>query len=145
MGCSAPRSSAPPGNIATPPSAAIDRCADHLQEICGVMLEYYVDHRQLPGTLEQLQSLAAQDGQPADLFACPISKLRYVYNADGIPLPGADPPARVVLYDAEPVHDARRWGLAISNPVGGHPLICRVVLLPKGLIAAYKTSQPAAK
>jgi hypothetical protein len=144
IGCAASHSSMPARN-AVPPSGMFDRCADRLQEICGVMLEYYVDHRELPGTLEQLQAMAAQEKEPDNLFVCPVSKLRYVYDRQGIPLPGITPPARVVLYDAEAVHEGHRWGVAITEPVGGHPLICRVVMLPKGLVQAYSASQPAAK
>lgn len=112
----------------------LDRCADRLQEICGEMLEYYAIHRQLPATIEELQALAAQDGEPAYLFVCPVSHQRYIYNPEGIALPGMSPPARVVLYDAEPVHEGHRWGVAVSIPVGNHPLIAKVVRLPDGLI-----------
>jgi hypothetical protein len=131
-GCAAPRGAKPVATAAPPP--ALDRCADHLQDICGIILEYYVDNRQLPATLEQLQAIAVQENEPSDLFVCPVSKLRYIYNPDGIALPGFNPPARLVMCDAAAVHDGHRWGIAISTPMGGHPLICRVVMPPDNMV-----------
>jgi hypothetical protein len=138
LGCVAPPAAKP-----TPThSPTLDRCADHLQEICGIILEYYVDHRQLPATMEQLQVIAAQQNEPTDLFICPVSKLRYIYNPDGVVLPSLDPPARLVMYDAEPVHGGYRRGIAISAPVGGRPLVCRVIMVPNGIALTPPATPP---
>jgi hypothetical protein len=138
IGCAAP----PPPKPAPVLSPTLDRCADHLQEICGIILEYYVNTHQLPATLEQLQAIGAQQNEPPDLFICPLSRLRYIYNTDGAVLPALNPPAHLVMYDAEPVHNGHRWGIAISNPVGGRPLICRVVIVPNGIALTPPTTQP---
>jgi hypothetical protein len=140
LGCAAPRVAKPPVASLSP---TLDRCADHLQEICGIILEYYVDNHQLPATLEQLQTIGLQQNEPADLFVCPVSKLRYVYNPAGAILSNLNPPARLVMYDAQPVHSGHRWGIVITTPMGGHPLVCRVVIVPNGIALTSPSTQPA--
>ena len=116
------------------PSPARDRCADHLQDICGIILEYYVDNwEQLPATVEQLQTIAVQENEPSDLFICPVSKLAILTILTGSALPGFNPPARLVMCDAAAVHGGHRWGIAITRR-WRTPLICRVVMPPDNMV-----------
>jgi hypothetical protein len=136
LGCAAQK----PRVAEAPKAAVFDPCADRLQEICGIILQYYVDNHQLPADMEQLQAIAIQQHEPGNLFVCPVSHLRYVYNASGIPLYSVDPPAKLVMYDAQPVHNGRRWGIAITPAMSGRPVICRVVSVPGNMNLA--TTQP---
>lgn len=139
VGCSSTQKRRPAGGI----FPTIDQCADHLQEICGLILQYYVDNRHLPATMEELQALAVSQAEPADLFVCPVSHVRYIYNPTGVPMSTLNPPARLIMYDAEPVHHGHRWGITVSPPMSGHPLICRVVVVPNNLNLNAAATQPS--
>ncbi|HZZ41380.1 MAG TPA: hypothetical protein VFE58_00445 [Tepidisphaeraceae bacterium] len=111
-------------------SMALDPCADQLQDIAGLLLEYYVGYHKLPGTIEELKALAPGDGK---LFVCPTSGEPYVYNPAGLRVAGsAVDIGKIVLYDATPVHHGMRWGIAVKERGGGQPIVTRVIAMPGG-------------
>ncbi|HEX8520733.1 MAG TPA: hypothetical protein VF669_00670 [Tepidisphaeraceae bacterium] len=109
------------------PNPDSDPCANRLHDICGRMLLYYAEHRELPQNLDQFKGVPGFD--VGDL-ACPVSKQPYVYVRNPLPVAGVQ--GGVVIYDATPVHAGYRWGVTVLPPQGGGPLVLKVVALPRG-------------
>jgi hypothetical protein len=85
--------------------AAIDPCADQIQDLCGALLSYYLVKHKLPLHLEELQQYA--DVGQVLKFTCPVSGQPYVYVREGIEAPGQN--LRIYIYDAAPAHGGARW------------------------------------
>ena len=130
-GCQAPK--APP---ATAARVEIDPCSERLHDLCGPLLQYYALHRDLPETLAEL---FPADSQPASPPACPAIGKCYVYDPQGVLVPGL--PGRLIVHDAEPSHAGRRWGILAEPPQPGQPLILRVVQVSE---SAFRRATPAA-
>jgi len=129
---------APPA--APRPSVRVDPCAERLHDICGQLLLYYAGNKRLPRTLAELTTTGSQHVRP---LVCPVSGKPYVYNPDGLRLPGR--PGRLVLYDAAASHSGMRWGIFVSDPEGDRPFTARVILLPQeSLSSADKQPSPPA-
>ena len=126
------------GKVADEPISATDACASRMHDIAGAILLYYLDHRKLPANLDELQSMPGLDEPLA--FTCPVSKLPYIYNPDGIMLPEKN--ARVILYDAAPSHSGYRWAIRIDEPQQDQPLVARVVALPESFFLLRPPAQP---
>lgn len=123
-GCQPPPPAAPaPGRPAI--ATANDACAEQLQELSGQLLEYYAIHRELPPQLEDLTKLGAGPSLP---LACPLSRRPYIYNPDGLAVPGW--PGRLIVYDPLPSHEGSRWAIQADKPQPGKPLFLRVVRPP---------------
>lgn len=115
------------GDTARAAIANTDPCALRLHDISGLLLLYYMEHWQLPETLDQLSQLPGFDqvGQ----LNCPASGKPYAYSADGILLP--EKQQRVVVYDSVPSHSGMRLCITIEEPQPDQPLVTRVVVLPE--------------
>ena len=95
--------------------AATDPCATRLEDIEGLILEFYVIHgHQMPPRLEDVRSLAPVDVEVN--FNCPVSKQPYVYVVPG--LPDITATHRLIIYDAMPDQNGRRWCVIMDEPKG---------------------------
>jgi hypothetical protein len=98
-----------------------DPCAERLHDLAGQLLMFYVQHHKLPRELSQL-------GPDAPKPLCPVCGDPYVYNPQGLAVPGSS--ARAILWDALPCHSGVRWGIVMETPSPGHPLKIDVIRLP---------------
>ncbi len=110
-----------------PPSAVTGPCADRLHDLCGPLLLYCSLHGRPPATLEELRALADPGEDLA--FTCPDSGKPYLYDRDGIKVPGQ--PGFAIVRDAEAVHSGFRWAILVVDSQAGQPLGTRVVALPR--------------
>ncbi|HUT56430.1 MAG TPA: hypothetical protein VNA25_00995 [Phycisphaerae bacterium] len=110
-------------------STVADPCADRLHDICGQFLLYFSVEGEMPATLDDLNRMDSQTLPP---LVCPISGKPYLYNKNGLRVPGRT--GLLVLYDAEPVHSGMRWGIMVEAGGAGQPLSGRVVLLPESSV-----------
>jgi hypothetical protein len=115
-----------PATARSKPGAEIDPCAERLHDLCGHLLLYASLHGQLP---ERLADLKRVSTDPLPVPTCPVSGMPYVYNPEGLAVPGR--PGRLVLYDAAPSHCGMRWGILADAAAEGQPLTARVILLPE--------------
>ena len=116
---------------------AVDPCADRLHDISGHLLTYYGLHKRLPETIDDLPTEADQSEAPP--MVCPVSGEPYIYDPEGLEIPGQ--PGRLVLYDAAAAHSGMRWGIVIIEPKGRGPLTCQVVRLPESFSDSARTLQ----
>jgi len=107
------------------PGARIDPCAERLHDVCGGLLLYYAARGRLPGDLAELRAF---DPGALPPLVCPASGEPYVYRAAVSPLRGR---AEVLVFDAVPCHEGRRWAVVVSLTEADQ-LTARVVLLPAG-------------
>jgi hypothetical protein len=107
--------------------AMLDPCAERLHEISGALLLYCSSTGQLP---EKLADLKAADLEPLPPLVCPLSGKPYVYDPQGLPVQGRR--GRLVVYDAAPSHNGKRWGILADLGADDKPLSSRVVLVPEG-------------
>jgi hypothetical protein len=121
----------------TDPNTLTDPCAENLQNICEAMLLYYTTNKLLPAALPELQPYADAGTQLA--FSCPVSGDPYDYVPAGLIGPGIHD--RLVLYDAEPVHNGHRWAIVMSHGAPAQPVTLFVIPLSDSLLKAYLQSQ----
>ncbi|MDY7010196.1 MAG: hypothetical protein SVV80_05515 [Planctomycetota bacterium] len=131
-GCRTPDTSAPPTQS---PSAKIDPCAERLHDVCGQLLLYHSIHKRLPQKLDEMKTMDI--GYMPQLI-CPVSGKPYVYNPEGLRIPGRT--GRLVLYDAIACHSGMRWGILVEDPANGKPLTARVILLPEKSVSSVGKS-----
>jgi len=112
---------------AAPSRPARDPCADRLHDICGRLLLYHSIHGRLPERIEDLQGTSGP-GEKL-VFQCPASGEPYLYDRDGIGVPGQ--PGPVILQDKLPSHSGIRWAIAVVMSDPAQPLNTRVVALAK--------------
>jgi len=134
VGVAAPAPAESGGVGDSPDAVYSDPCAGRLHNLCGPLLEYYALHHQLPARLEDLQSVA-DEGTKLD-FTCPVSGLEYVYVPDGLEAVGHT--KRIIAYDAQPVHNGKRWCLFWQPPRPGGALSAEVLLLSQGIFQTYQ-------
>lgn len=108
-----------------------DACSELLHDLCPLLLKYWALRRDLPASLAELGSVR---GKPAANLACPVSGKPYVYNFDGLEVPNW--PGRLIVYDAEPSHNGRRWAILAEPPTRGKPVMLRVVRPPESAFTA---------
>lgn len=108
------------------PSVKPDPCAEQLHDLCGQLLLYHSRHGRLPASLGEL---APGEGDEAARPACPVSRLAYMYNPEGVSVPNQ--PGRLVVYDATACHSGMRWSISVDEAGGGRTLTARVMLLPE--------------
>jgi len=119
------------------PGAVIDPCAERLHDICGQLLLYCASKNALPKALSELQGTSTGKLPP---LVCPTSGKPYVYNPEGIKVPGL--PGRVVLYDPTPAHSAMRWAVVADDAAMGQPLALHVLLLPENTVFSKAGRDP---
>lgn len=117
------------------PSTEVDPCAERLHQVCGPLLLYYATNEKLP---DNLATMKTTDPEPMPPLVCPVSGKPYIYNREGLAIPGK--PGRLVLYDAAPSHSGMRWGILAEIVEGPQPLIARAVLVPES--AAFSAKKP---
>ena len=116
-GCTLPMP--PPQRPASRPAGPeSDPCAERLHEVAGQLLMFYVEHRQLPDALAQLNLPEAQ-------LSCPVCKRPYVYDPQGVLLSNLS--VRAVLWDPQPCHSGVRWAVVMDEPKPGKPLSLNVI------------------
>ena len=145
VGCAAP--SKPPQPTVnfvrqdTAPISNTDACAMRMQDICGDLLLYYAENHHMPEQLDELANVPDIGEVPP--FVCPVSHQPYIYDRAGIMLP--EQQSRVVLYDATPAHSGMRWGITVSDPQAGKPVIMKVIALREAYFASQqRASTPSA-
>jgi hypothetical protein len=110
-----------------------DPCASRLQEISGQILFYYALNRKLPEKLDDLRPLA--DIDTVTDYTCPVTGQPYVYAPQPLRSPGMT--RLLVVYDAAPGKDGRRWCITIGEPKPGQPLATWVEQIPEPLFRSY--------
>jgi hypothetical protein len=113
--------------------AATDPCASRMHDIGGDLLFYYLINKKLPEQLDQLKDFADVDRDPN--FTCPVSHKPYVYFPAGFTIPGQT--RRLILFDADPVHGGKRWGIVMAEPEGKHPAATWVIPIDDQLFRSY--------
>lgn len=104
------------GQTLTPEEAVnSDPCAIRLHDIAGDLLLYYAVNKRLPERLEDLHSLGADETESN--FTCPLTHQPYVYVPSGLIGPGES--KRIIVYDALPAHNGKRW--CILMPIHDKP------------------------
>lgn len=136
-GAAAARKPPGPGSALPPltPDAikATDLCAERLQDVEGALLDYYALNHHLPERLDELKSLA---GFGTELnFTCPVSKKPYVYTPAGLEAAGRA--KRIIVHDAEPVHDGKRWCIMMPPVKPGQQPFMEVLLIEEKDFRAY--------
>jgi hypothetical protein len=110
-----------------------DPCAARLQDISGQLLLYYAVNRKLPDKLDDLRSLADVDAETN--YTCPETGQPYVYAPQTLRASGL---ARLlVVYDAAPGKQGRRWCILIGEPKPGKPLATWVEPIPEPVFRSY--------
>lgn len=117
----------------TDPATLTDPCAENLQNICEAMLLYYTTNKHLPAALPELQPYADAGTQLS--FSCPVSGDPYSYAPQGLITSGIHD--RLVLYDANPVHNGHRWGIVMTPAAPNQPVTLFVIPLNDSLLNAY--------
>ncbi len=116
----------------------LDPCAERLHDIAGTLLLYCAATGDLPPDTAAIKHTGGEACPPLE---CPISKEPYVYNPAGLTIPGQ--PGLLVLYDATPSHNGKRWGLIVGQAVRNKPLEVRVILLPEKAVVTSPTKPHA--
>jgi len=112
---------------AVPPARPLprDACEERLGQLAERLLRFYVAHRRLPASREELLS-EDEGGQPSTLI-CPVSGKPYIFEPQGLRSPGLD--GNVLIYDSEGAHAGFRWGVLVQAPAGTQPLTAKVIAL----------------
>lgn len=117
----------------------IDACGLNMHDLSSYLLEYYAIHHDLPETLEELRPLVDIDKELP--LACPASGKPYLYYRDGLVASGEQ--RRLLIVDAEPSHDGKRWAIVTIPREGKTPLGLWVVLLKDAAVKQFHAPQPA--
>jgi hypothetical protein len=123
------------------PGDALDPCAERLHALCGPLLLYYLQHRSLPPTLQDLE-----DGpEPTPPLYCPDSRKPYVYlpnNAIAID----NPRGHILVHDPVAAHHGVRWAIVISaGATPAEPLIAKAVGIKEDRFAVLRSKAMAAE
>jgi hypothetical protein len=110
-----------------------DPAASRLQDIGGLMLLYYRDHKQLPPTLDEL---AAMPGGDSLNLAAPRSNREFAYQPNGLWSP-EHPDKCIIAYDPDLV-GASRWCLLMTPPTNGAALVVTVLAIPENHFVKYR-------
>jgi hypothetical protein len=114
-----------------------DPAAVRLQDIEGLLLEFYALNRRLPTSLEEARSLADADA-PADLFVSPDTHTPFTYTAAG--LGSASNSKRIILYESVSHAGGQRWCILMPPPAAASPgsASMEVISLPESVFGRYK-------
>ncbi len=128
----------PSGNSATKPtdpSIAPDSCASRLQDIEGLMIQFWLLNKQMPPHLADLQSVA-DPGQTVEL-TCGQSRVPFVYVRSGLRSLGRK--AAIFVYDPTPAADGTFWCILADDPRPGFNWSLDVQRVPPTLFRTYQT------
>lgn len=105
------------------PAKALDPCAERLHALCGPLLFYYLQNRQLPPTLQDLQ-----DGpEPIPPLYCPESRKPYAYLPNS-PIPIDNPRGHILIHDPVAAHNGVRWAIVVSaGATPTEPLVAKAI------------------
>jgi len=117
----------------SPRGTVADPCGDRLQDLCGQLLRYYSEHRELPQSLADLGKVGKEQPCPT---VCPVSGKSYVYDRSGLQVPGQ--PGQLIVYDPEPSHSGMRKGILLETPRPGKPLLACVKSVPEAAFSSQK-------
>ncbi len=84
----------------------VDPCAERLHDLCEPLLVFAAMHQRLPDSLDEFKA-ASPDMPP---LVCPTSGLPYVWRPADVYAPKGE----VLLADAKPVHNGKRWAILIE-------------------------------
>lgn len=115
-------------------AVADDPCAMRLHDIAGAIAEYYALYKTLPQRLADVATMADLDG-PLN-FTCPLSGQPYVYVPQGLRAPGRT--KLIIVHDAAPSHDGKRWCIVMTPLRPGAAVSLDVVPLPEPIFRAYQ-------
>ena len=110
------------------PRTMTDPCAMRLHDLSGALLLYHATYQHLPPTLDGLRSIP-DAVSPLESFSCPSSKQAYLYSPEGVAVAGQA--GRVVVNDASPAHNGKRWAIEVLDSSPESPLVTKVVSLPE--------------
>jgi hypothetical protein len=119
---------------------AADPCDANLHELSGLLLEHWLNHRRLPGSLEELRPLA--DPVQANAFTCPFAKKPYAYLPQASRMVGAVP--RLVVYAPAAGPDGRHRAILMRVPQGSQLPATWVVKLTQIELQGQLGSMPPA-
>ena len=105
-----------------------DPCAMRLHDLSGALLLYHATYHQLPPTLNDLRSIP-DAVSPLETFNCPVSNQPYLYSQTGVAVAGQT--GRVIVYDATPAHDGKRWAIEVLDSSPESPLVTKVDFPPR--------------
>lgn len=108
-----------------------DACPARLHEIEGALLEYWVDHHQLPPTLADLHAI-----EPKLELSCPDSHQPYVYVPAGLRKPDAK--GRIIVHDPVRNPDGTWWCIMFLDAPSGKSLQTFVEQLSDPLFRGYQ-------
>lgn len=136
-GCQTERVPGNPARAQQKP-VTIDGCSDNMHDLSGCLLQYYVLHQEFPATLEELRPLVDPDQKLP--LTCPVSGKAYLYTPRGLHAMGET--RSLVVYDATPAHDGKRWAIAAAPRKGTEPLGLWVVQLTESQFIKYIPAEP---
>lgn len=131
-GCATAADRAPSAAPNAQASSAIDPCAENLHDISGALLIHLDLHGRFPPTLDALQPLP---GSSPLSFTCPATNRPYVFNPGGIHL--AERGAYIIVYDAQPAHNGRRWAIVMDEPQPDKAPVMKVLQVPETLFLLH--------
>lgn len=114
--------------------------AMRLQDIEGVMLQFYALNRRLPNSLEELKPLE-DPGTPADFFDSPTTHAPFTYSRIGLGQPNNS--KRMILYESVPNRSGQRWCILmppLTNDRSG-AVSMEVVQLPEVVFRQFSAQR----
>jgi hypothetical protein len=112
-----------------------DPCAMRLQDISGVLLQYFALNKRLPARLDELAPLA--DAGEALQFVCPASGKPYASDPQGLVLEGRE--KKIIIYDPTPAHRGSRWCVFMADdPRPGAAQSVEVLAVPEAIFQLYR-------
>jgi hypothetical protein len=115
------------GPVSADDAVGTDPCEMRLQNIEAALLLYYSINRDLPPHLEDLVSLSSDDLP----LTCPVSHEEYLYIKAGAPIPGSG--RLIIVCDATPAHEGKRWCIAMAPATPGAALELEPEELPESV------------
>jgi hypothetical protein len=116
------------------PADPLDPCAERLHALCGPLLFYYVQNRQLPPTLQDLEGAP----EPIPPLLCPDSHKPYVYLLKN-PIPIDNPRGHILVHDAVAAHGGVRWVIVVSPGANPTELIAKAVGIREDRFAVLRS------
>jgi hypothetical protein len=117
-------------------SAMTDPTVNHLHDLGGSLLLYYMMHRQLPERLDEVESIA---GRPAGID--PATRKPFLYWSDPPKVEGQ--PGWLVVCQAAATKGASRWALFINNDQSANgALVTGVRLVSDAMLAPVLAPAP---
>ncbi len=116
------------------PLSLDDPCAERLHNLIGPILQYVVINKRLPDSLEEVKPFG--DVIDPVVLTCPVSNEPYVYVPKG--LTHEKQKNLVIVHDATPAHDGRRWCITMAPHQPGQPMSLEVIDIPEVFFRTYK-------